>query len=113
MDVDGVWGTVDHWLGKWSEENREFVNDAVVRGAFMSVLQLVKRGNQKITELTDDGKRGRGIDVGAGLLALRAEMKQGASGQRKFQGPFDFESDLGGGVEIRLCDKFFADEATI
>ena len=61
-------------------------------------------------------RRGRVFDVGGGLMKLKAELECGAGNQgryHKFRGPFDLEKDLRGGVKIRLCNRIFADKATL
>lgn len=46
--------------------------------------------------------------LGTGGFSARREGRY-----YKFQGPFDLEKDLGGGVKIRLCNRIWADKAIL
>jgi hypothetical protein len=127
---DGVWDTVARWLKhkgerQWSEENLEFVIKALGRANSMKLLQLCEKNDAEIIPVADseeanyeqaDRRNGTIIDMGGSLTKLKAELESGAGEQGKyykFQGPFDLESDLEGGVKIRLCNLLFADKATL
>jgi len=98
----------------------------------MRFLQLIKETDMEIIQVAEaeeedmddieadceewDTRRGRVFDVGGGLMKLKAELECNAGNQGryyKFQGPFDLEKDLGGGVEIRLCNRIWADKAIL
>ncbi len=96
----------------------------------MRFLRLIKETDMEIIPVAEyedmddieadceewEKRRGRVLDVGGGLMKLKAELVCGAGDQGryyKFQGPFDLGRDLGGGVKIRLCNRVLADKATL
>ena len=132
---DSVWGTVGHWLKyqadpEWSEENLEFAIKAFKRANGMILLRLCKEKDMEIIPVAEcvnedyievdfeerEDTRSRVIDIGGSLTKLRVELECGAGDQGryyKFQGPLDLQKDLGGGVKIRLCNRMFADSASL
>lgn len=54
----------------------------------------------------------RVFDIGGSLTQLSAELESGAEDPvyPEFQGPHDLEANLFNGVNIRLCNFFFANE---
>ena len=124
---------------EWSEENIEFAIEAVDRASSMRLLRIIKETDMDIIpvikaegavakaeggnmdnieadcEEREDGRR-KVFDVGGGLTRFKAEVERAAGNQGRyyrFQGPFDLEKDLGDGVKIRLCNRNFADKATL
>ncbi|KAL2046921.1 hypothetical protein N7G274_000939 [Stereocaulon virgatum] len=134
---DSVWDTVGRWLKyqadhEWSKENIEFAVKACGRANSMRFLRLIKETDMEIIPVAEaevedmddieadceerENRRGRVFDVGGDLMKLKVELECGAGNQgryHKFQGPFDLEKDLGGGVKIRLCNRVFADKVVL
>lgn len=108
----------------WSEENLEFVRKYLNHACAITYLRIFKKANVEIIpvpdgdcwDYTDEKERSRAIDIGGFLTRLKAELESEPEEQEKpcrFQGPHDLESDLGGGVKLRLCNLLFADKATV
>lgn len=132
---DAVWETVGHWLKyqadtEWSDENLEFAIKANSLAMAMRLLPLFEKAGMEIIPVPEceamdyveddceesENTRGRVIDVGGDLTKLNAEIVggiEGLGGYCRFRGPFDLETELGGGVKIRLCNRLFADNVTM
>ena len=87
----------------------------------MDIIQVAEAEDGDMDDIEADceerkTRKGRVFDVGGGLMKLKAELECGAGNQGRyhnFQGPFDLEKDVGGGVKIRLCNRICADKATL
>ena len=93
----------------------------LINEADMDIIQVAEAEDRDTDDIEANyeeqkTRRGRVFNVGGGLIKLKAELECGARNQGRyhnFQGPFDLEKDLGGGVKIRLCNRIWADKATL
>ena len=91
----------------------------LIKETDMEIIQVAEAEDEDMDDIEADceeweTRRGRVFDVGGGLMKLKAELECGIGNQGyKFQGPFDLEKDLGGGVKIRLCNRIWADKAIL
>lgn len=123
-DFQGVWQRVGWWLKyqaehQWSEENLEFVEKAVQRAVYITLLGLFEKNGTPIIRvaseeeadyLSERNPSSACYDIVGTLEDQLNSEDENQSGLVEFQGPKDLEIDIGSGVMIRLCNSLFATE---